>query len=94
MIADATYKGLPLSDSAWKAHLELLKAVAAGSVPNLMSFELPQHQAWVAICQCGHVADKSSRSTDGSFRWAEWSLTPRGVAYLAALTQPLIRIER
>ena len=87
MIEDATYQGRPLPLGAWVAHLELLRTVAAGGRPDLMNFDLAHHQAWVAIGQCGHVHDTSRPSSNGSFVWAEWALTPRGVEYLEGLSK-------
>lgn len=83
MIPDATYNGLPLTSSAWKCHLDFLSLLARSEVPNLMSFDLHQHQAWVAIFQSGLAKTSESKSSD--FRWSKHSLTPRGVAYLEAL---------
>lgn len=86
MISDATYQGLPLTEGAWRAHLELLRLVAAGGRPDLMNLDLAHHQGWIALGQCGLVRDTLRPSSDGSFVWAEWALTPRGEKYLEALS--------
>lgn len=86
MIADATYNGLPLTESAWKAHLALLEGLSRGVQPEVMSLDRAGQDAWIALSQCGHVHDVSVRSTDGSFRWASWALTPMGLEYFRGLT--------
>jgi hypothetical protein len=82
LTADATYQGLPLTGAAYRAHLEQLRAVAAGAAPDLMTFDLAGHQAWVALVQCRLVHDIATPSTDGSFVWAHWALTELGRVYL------------
>lgn len=89
---DATYQGLPLSSSAYKVHLLILKAYRAGKTPEAPK-EYPEiafHQANVAIGQAGIVycpTCESLRATQGKvspntpFHWCEYKLTQYGEIY-------------
>ena len=89
---DATYQGLPLSSSAYKAHLHLLKAYRAGRVPEDPK-DLPEiavHQAKVALGQAGIIdcpTCASLRTIHGKippstpFHWCEYKLTQYGEIY-------------
>jgi hypothetical protein len=91
LTADATYQGLQLTGAAWAAHLEQLRAVAAGVPVDVMAFDLAGHQAWVALGQCRLVHDISCPASDGSFVWARWALTELGRLYLEQRTSQTVQ---
>jgi hypothetical protein len=93
---DVTYNGLPLSSSAYKVHLLMLKEYRAGRVPQAPS-EYPEvafHHAQVAIGQAGIVhcptctsqkryleATGDKVSPSTPFHWCEYKLTQYGEIY-------------
>lgn len=81
---DATYQGLPLSSSAYKVHLLVLKEYRAGRVPQAPP-EYPEiafHEAQVAIGQAGIVRClKCSNGGTQDFHWCEYKLTQYGEIY-------------
>lgn len=86
---DVTYKGMPLRDAAWGAHLEILRAYAAGLTPP-ESDDPAHHEATVALradgrilyCRtCSLMAAQPTSATP--FHWCQYRLTDYGRLYAA-----------
>lgn len=77
---DVTYQGLLLSDAAWEAHLEILRAYLQGAQP-IDRDDRAYCEATVAIHSAGLVEDVSGAGRSTDFKWCVYRLTPYGRLY-------------
>lgn len=84
---DVTYRGMPLGDAAWRAHLDILRAYLDGRSPPC-SDEPAHHEATVAIHADGRILrdvtwGERTPSANEPFRWCVYRLTDYGRLYAA-----------
>lgn len=88
---DVVYQGRPLSDTAYRVHLALLRGYRDGKSPQLPKGVHPDDravdQAKIAIHRDGRIVKDISGASDtlspsSAFRWCEWRLTDYGEQYL------------
>lgn len=92
---DVTYKGQPLGDSAWKAHLEILRAYVDGKSP-VQSEDRAHQEATIAIHADGRILYCRTCATTPTpvppgtpFHWCEYRLTEYGKQYAAERLKPV-----
>lgn len=88
---DVVYQGQPLSDTAYRVHLALLRGYRDGKSPQLPEGvhedDRAVDQAKIAIHSDGRILKDISGasgvlSPSSPFRWCEWRLTEYGEQYL------------
>lgn len=83
---DVTYRGLPLGEAAWRAHLEILRAYVEGRTPA-ESDDIAHHEATVALQADGRILYCRTCllgvGTTSAFHWCQYRLTEYGRAYAA-----------
>lgn len=77
---DVALSGLPLSESAYKAHLDILREYAAGRQVSV-SDDRDHQEAAMAIHQCGLLRDIAGGGPGTDFRWCKYVLTEYGRIY-------------
>jgi hypothetical protein len=81
---DVTYKGMPLTHSAYTAHLVILQAYRARQIPAFQNTDgLAIHEATVAIHTGGISRCVGCAAGGPTFHWCQYRLSTYGEIYAA-----------